>query len=148
MGNSPQQTRYPPHAPKRCGPEFTGQFEHRQSLAVDRTWWSEPRVVPCLNGESVTWPHAIVLAPQKLSCRLCRSSAIKPSRVLWRGSPDMGALVRVVSLNVVYEPAFVTGQAGMVGPAVMPALPRACMCKIHRSRGLSRRLVSVNRPCE
>ncbi len=29
----------------------------------------------------------------------------------------------VVSLNVVYEPAFVTGHAGMVGPAVMPALP-------------------------
>ena len=29
----------------------------------------------------------------------------------------------VVSLNVVYEPALVTGHAGGVGPAVMPALP-------------------------
>jgi len=30
---------------------------------------------------------------------------------------------RVVSLNVVYESALVTGHAGGVGPAVMPALP-------------------------
>ncbi len=29
----------------------------------------------------------------------------------------------VVSLNVVYEPSLVTGHAGGVGPAVMPAQP-------------------------